>query len=173
MITQWSQLFCTESKTQVYAVLHNLLSWNKNIFEALSKKHSLKLLCDHCVLKIVLIIIIIIIIIIITYTKPWNKICIITVLYPAHDHPLIIYSQDTLFMMMDAIWRNLIKTLLDGTWQRLQRDCQNYRFWWKNSHEGPCWSVVQRKLRRKQRRRAQRGNEREKTWPVCNVINFI
>ena len=44
MITQRSELFCMESKTQVYAVLHDLLSRNKNIFEALSKKHSLKLL---------------------------------------------------------------------------------------------------------------------------------
>ena len=58
-----------------------------------------------------------------TYTKPWNKIGIITVLYPVHDHPLIIYSQGTLFMTMDAIWRNLLKTLLDGMWQGLQRDC--------------------------------------------------
>ena len=30
--------------SQVYAVLHDLLSRNENIFEALSKKHSLKLL---------------------------------------------------------------------------------------------------------------------------------
>ena len=44
VIIRWSELFCAESKTQVYAVLHDLLSRNENIFEALSKKHSLKLL---------------------------------------------------------------------------------------------------------------------------------
>ena len=75
VITRWSELFCAESKTQVYAVLHDLLSRNENIFEALSKKHSLKIVVYHCVLKILLIIIIIITIIIIiiiimkTYTR--------------------------------------------------------------------------------------------------------
>ena len=38
----------------------------------------------------------------------------------------------------------------------------------QNAHEGPCRSVVQRKLRRKQRRRAQRGNERKKMW--CTIL---
>ena len=45
--------------------LRSVLSRNENIFEALSKKHSLKIVVYHCVLKIVLIIIIIIIITII------------------------------------------------------------------------------------------------------------
>ena len=42
----------------------------------------------------------------------------------------------------------------------------------QNLHEGPCRSVVQRKLRRKQRRRAQRGNEREKMWIAMLLILF-
>ena len=42
----------------------------------------------------------------------------------------------------------------------------------QNAHEGPCRSVVQRKLRRKQRRRAQRGNEREKMWIAMLLILF-
>ena len=43
----------------------------------------------------------------------------------------------------------------------------------QNAHEGPCRSVVQRKLRCKQRRSAQRGNEREKMWFAMLFINFI
>ena len=42
----------------------------------------------------------------------------------------------------------------------------------QNAHEGPCRSVVQRKLRRKQRRRPQRGNEREKMWCAMLLILF-
>ena len=42
----------------------------------------------------------------------------------------------------------------------------------QNAHEGPCRSVVQRKLRRKQRRRAQRGNERKKMWCAMLLILF-
>ena len=40
----------------------------------------------------------------------------------------------------------------------------------QNAHEGPCRSVVQRKLRRKQSRGAQRGNEREKMWCAMLLI---
>ena len=42
----------------------------------------------------------------------------------------------------------------------------------QNALEGPCRSAVQRKLRRKQRRRAQRGNEREKIWCTILIILF-
>ena len=42
----------------------------------------------------------------------------------------------------------------------------------QNAHEGPCRSVVQRKLRRKQRGRAQRGNERKKMWCAMLLILF-
>ena len=42
----------------------------------------------------------------------------------------------------------------------------------QNAHEGPCRSVVQRKLRRKERRRAQRGNEREKMWFAMLLFLF-
>ena len=42
----------------------------------------------------------------------------------------------------------------------------------QNALEGPCRSAVQRKLQRKQRRRAQRGNEREKTWCAMLLILF-
>ena len=110
-----------------------------------------------------------------TYTKPWNNICIITILYPTNDHPLIIYSQDTLFMTMDAIEEIFSKPCSTGRDQDCKEIVRTIDSGGQNAHEGPCRSVVQRKLRRKQRRSAQRGNEREnweKMWFAMLLILF-
>ena len=47
VINRCAELFRSESKTQVYAVLHDLLARNERLFDNLSKCYKLHLRCHH------------------------------------------------------------------------------------------------------------------------------